>query len=85
MSDDARKSPVLLRPCWTGTPAPLPRSWSWTTCWPPRHRLDAVVELCALDSELEQRMLKRAKEQGRKDDTIEVFRRRLDLYHRETW
>jgi adenylate kinase len=29
-------------------------------------------------------MLQRAKEQGRKDDTIEVFRRRLDLYHNET-
>ena len=48
------------------------------------HRLDAVVELRAPDSELEQRMLQRAKEQGRKDDTIEVFRHRLDLYHRET-
>lgn len=48
------------------------------------HRLDAVVELRAQDSELEQRMLQRAKEQGRKDDTLEVFRRRLDLYHRET-
>lgn len=47
-------------------------------------RLDAVVELRAPDSELEQRMLKRAKEQGRKDDTLEVFRHRLDLYHRET-
>jgi adenylate kinase len=47
-------------------------------------RLDAVVELRAPDSELEQRMLQRAKEQGRKDDTIEVFRRRLDLYHNET-
>jgi adenylate kinase len=48
------------------------------------HRLDAVVELRAPDSELEQRMTQRAKEQGRKDDTVEVFRRRLDLYHRET-
>jgi adenylate kinase len=48
------------------------------------HRLDAVVELRAPDSELEQRMIRRAKEQGRKDDTVEVFRRRLDLYHRET-
>jgi len=47
-------------------------------------RLDAVVELRAPDSELEQRMLQRAREQGRKDDTIEVFRRRLDLYHNET-
>jgi len=48
------------------------------------HRLDAVIELRAPDAELERRMLQRAKEQGRKDDTVEVFRRRLDLYHRET-
>jgi adenylate kinase len=47
-------------------------------------RLDAVIELTAPDAELEQRMLLRAKEQGRKDDTVDVFRRRLDLYHRET-
>jgi adenylate kinase len=50
----------------------------------PGHRLDAVIELKAPDAELEQRMLLRAKEQGRKDDTVDVFRRRLDLYHRET-
>jgi adenylate kinase len=48
------------------------------------HRLDAVIELRAPDAELERRMLQRAKEQGRKDDTVDVFRRRLDLYHRET-
>ena len=47
-------------------------------------RVDAVIELRAPDSELEQRMLKRAQDQGRKDDTVDVYRRRLDLYHRET-
>jgi len=46
--------------------------------------LDAVIELTAPDSVLEQRMLRRAAEQGRTDDTVDVFRRRLDLYHRET-
>lgn len=46
--------------------------------------LDAVIELLAPDAELEQRMLQRAKDQGRKDDTVDVFRRRLDLYHRQT-
>jgi len=46
--------------------------------------LDAVIELQAPDAELEQRMLRRAKDEGRRDDTVEVFRRRLDLYHRET-
>jgi len=48
------------------------------------HRIDAVIELQAPDEELEQRMLRRAREEGRKDDTADVFRRRLDLYHRET-
>ena len=47
--------------------------------------LDAVIELQASDAELEERMLRRAREQGRSDDTIEIFRRRLDLYHRQTY
>lgn len=48
------------------------------------HVLDAVIELQAPDAELEQRMRRRALEQGRTDDTIDVFRRRLELYHRQT-
>ncbi|MEW1806278.1 adenylate kinase [Pseudarthrobacter sp. NPDC080039] len=48
------------------------------------HALDAVIELRAPDAELEERMHQRAREQGRTDDTIDVFRRRLDLYHRQT-
>ncbi|MFF1253272.1 adenylate kinase [Pseudarthrobacter sp. NPDC058329] len=48
------------------------------------HRISAVIELQAPDAELEQRMLRRAKDEGRRDDTVDVFRRRLDLYHRET-
>ncbi|MFF1884073.1 adenylate kinase [Pseudarthrobacter sp. NPDC058196] len=48
------------------------------------HGLDAVIELQAPDAELEERMHRRAQEQGRTDDTIDVFRRRLDLYHRQT-
>ena len=46
--------------------------------------LDAVIELSAPDAVLEQRMRRRAADQGRSDDTVDVFRRRLDLYHRET-
>ncbi|ADX74474.1 Adenylate kinase [Pseudarthrobacter phenanthrenivorans Sphe3] len=46
--------------------------------------LDAVIELHAPDAVLEQRMRRRAADQGRSDDTVDVFRRRLDLYHRET-
>lgn len=48
------------------------------------HVLDAVIELTAPDAELEERMQRRALEQGRTDDTIDVFRRRLDLYRRQT-
>jgi adenylate kinase len=48
------------------------------------YALDAVIELQAPDAELEERMHRRALEQGRTDDTIDVFRRRLDLYHRQT-
>jgi len=48
------------------------------------HALDAVIELQAPDAELEERMHRRALQQGRTDDTIDVFRRRLDLYRRQT-
>jgi len=48
------------------------------------HALDAVIELQAPDAELEERMHRRALEQGRTDDTTDVFRRRLDLYRRQT-
>lgn len=46
--------------------------------------LDAVVLLEAPDAVLEARLIKRAASDGRSDDTIEVIRHRLDLYHRET-
>lgn len=45
--------------------------------------LDAVIELSAPDAVLEERMRRRAADQGRAADTVEVFRRRLDLHHRE--
>ncbi|MGW9414710.1 adenylate kinase [Arthrobacter cupressi] len=47
-------------------------------------RLDAVVQLAADDEELVQRLLNRAQEQGRSDDTAAVIRRRLELYREET-
>ena len=46
--------------------------------------LDAVLLLAAPDEVLEERLLHRASEQGRSDDTPEVIRHRLALYHRET-
>lgn len=47
-------------------------------------RLDAVLQVTADDEELVRRLLGRAKEAGRSDDTESVIRHRLDLYHQQT-
>ena len=47
-------------------------------------RLDAVVELTADDDVVVERLLGRAAEQGRADDTDVVIRRRLEVYHEQT-
>ena len=46
--------------------------------------LDAVVEITADDDVVVQRLLGRAAEQGRADDTDVVIRRRLEVYHEQT-
>lgn len=46
--------------------------------------LDAVVLLAADTDEVVTRLLKRATEQGRPDDTEEVIRRRLEVYSEQT-
>lgn len=46
--------------------------------------LDAVLELTADTDEVVARLLKRAQDQGRADDTEDVIRRRLAVYHEET-
>ena len=46
--------------------------------------LDAVVALEASRDVLLERMEKRAKEQGRSDDTPEVIAKRLETYEKET-
>jgi adenylate kinase len=46
--------------------------------------LDVVFELQLSDGVAIERLLRRAREEGRPDDTPEVIRTRLDLYHRET-
>lgn len=48
------------------------------------HRLSHVVELTADTDEVVARLLNRAKEQGRADDTESVIRRRLDVYAEQT-
>ncbi|YCK82729.1 adenylate kinase [Arthrobacter sp. D3-18] len=46
--------------------------------------LEAVLELTGSDDELIDRMLLRAQEEGRADDTEPVIQRRLELYRDET-
>ncbi|TFD80965.1 adenylate kinase [Cryobacterium fucosi] len=47
-------------------------------------QLDAVVQIVADTDEVVARLLKRAAEQGRADDTAEVIRHRLDVYAEQT-
>jgi adenylate kinase len=47
-------------------------------------KLDAVVQLTADIDEVVRRLLNRAIEQGRSDDTEDVIRRRLEVYEAET-
>lgn len=46
--------------------------------------LDVVFEFQIDDEEAIERLLKRAREEGRLDDTPEVIGRRLEIYHQET-
>ncbi|MGH8967347.1 MAG: adenylate kinase [Actinomycetes bacterium] len=48
------------------------------------HTVDAVVQLTVDDEELVQRLLNRARVEGRADDTEEVIRRRQDVYNEQT-
>ncbi|MCS7027954.1 MAG: adenylate kinase [Bacteroidia bacterium] len=46
--------------------------------------LSAVISLVVEEAELVQRLLKRAQEAGRSDDTEEVIRKRQEVYRQET-
>ena len=48
------------------------------------NKLDVVVQLTADTDEVVRRLLNRAIEQGRADDTEEVIRRRLEVYEEQT-
>ena len=48
------------------------------------HSVDKVLELVVDDEVVVQRLLKRAELEGRADDTEEVIRERMAIYHRET-
>lgn len=46
--------------------------------------VEAVVEMKVVDEEIVARLVKRAEEEGRPDDTEEVIRNRLDVYFKQT-
>ncbi|MFJ6131974.1 adenylate kinase [Janibacter terrae] len=48
------------------------------------HSVDKVLELVVDDEVVVQRLLKRAELEGRVDDTEDVIRERMAIYHRET-
>jgi adenylate kinase len=48
------------------------------------HAIDGVIRLLVSDSELVTRLLRRAEDQGRSDDTEEVIENRLAVYQDET-
>lgn len=48
------------------------------------HAIDGVIRLLVDDGELVSRLLRRAEEQGRSDDTREVIEKRLAVYREET-
>ena len=48
------------------------------------HRLDAAVALTVDEGEVVQRLLRRARLEGRADDTEDVIRRRQEVYAEET-
>lgn len=48
------------------------------------HQLDVVIELVADEDEIVQRLLQRAQEQGRADDTEDVIRHRMQVYTEQT-
>ena len=48
------------------------------------HGIDGVIRLMVSDDELVSRLLRRAEEQGRSDDTQEVIENRLAVYRDET-
>ena len=48
------------------------------------HALDGVLELTVDEDAVVSRLLKRAETEGRADDTEEVIRERMAIYHKET-
>jgi adenylate kinase len=77
---DAREGFVL-----DGFPRTLPQAEALDELLAELERpLSVVLELQVPDGVCVERMLKRAQEEGRPDDTPEAIARRLEIYHRDT-
>lgn len=68
-----------------GYPRTVEQTWALREFhWSRNTDLDHVLELIVPDEEVVQRLLKRAEIEGRADDTEEVIRERMRVYHSET-
>lgn len=68
-----------------GFPRTLPQVFTLDECLGSLDSgLDAVVQLVIRTDEVVERLLKRAQEQNRSDDTEDVIRHRLDVYQEQT-
>jgi adenylate kinase len=81
LSQDDTASGFLL----DGFPRTLPQVFTLDDCLHSLgNELDVVVQLAIEGDEIVQRLLKRAKDLGRSDDTEDVIRKRLDVYQEQT-
>ena len=81
LSQDDAKNGYLL----DGYPRTIEQVWAlreWH--WAHDTDLDHVIELTVPDEQVVERLLKRAEIEGRADDTEEVIRQRMKVYHAET-
>lgn len=68
-----------------GYPRTVEQTWALREFhWAHDTDLDHVLELIVPDEEVVQRLLKRAEIEGRADDTEDVIRERMKVYHAET-
>lgn len=80
VQDDTAKGFLL-----DGFPRTLPQVLTLDECLGDLDsELDSVVQLVVQTDDVVQRLLKRAAEQGRSDDTEAVIRKRLDVYQEQT-
>ncbi len=82
LEKDAKDKPGVV---FDGFPRTIPQAEALNSLLEKRGtQLHAVIGLEVPEDELVERMLKRGKDTGRADDTLETIKKRLDVYHRQT-